>query len=41
MDYSVRVQHYFPAASLQTWATLEKQFTSTIYGRHTFVLFVS
>ena len=21
MDYNVRVQHYFPAASLQTWAT--------------------
>ena len=25
MDYNVRVQHYFPAASLKTWATPEKQ----------------
>ena len=43
MDYNVRVQH-FPAASLQTWATPEKLFTSIrskeIYGCHTFVLFV-
>ena len=28
MDYNVRVQYHFPAASLQTWATPEKQFTS-------------
>ena len=29
MDYNVWKQHHFPAASLQTWATPEKQFTST------------
>ena len=29
MDCNVWKQHHFPAASLQTWATPEKQFTST------------
>ena len=31
MDYNVRVQHYFPAASLQTWATPEKNHIH-VYG---------
>ena len=38
MDYNVRVQHHFPAASLQTWATpeidvyIQSMVSSVMYG---------